>query len=57
MTANARYGLQAVSRVRISTRRVEDFPGEYIGTRANAERLACPQQTAVGASPPTISRL
>ena len=57
ITAKARYGLQALSSVRISTRRVDDLPGEYIGTRTSADRFACPQQMFVGASPPTISRL
>jgi hypothetical protein len=43
--------------VRTSTRRDEALPGEYIGTRTSADRLAWPQHTVVGASPPTMSRL
>src|ERR1700754_310799 len=43
--------------VRTSTRLLEDLPGEYIGTRTSAERLAWPHDTAVGASPPVIRRL
>src|SRR5258708_32683122 len=56
-TAKARYGLQAVSRERISTRVDCDFEGLYIGTRTSAERLLWPQQTYDGASPPPERRL
>ncbi len=43
--------------MRTSTRREDALPGEYIGTRTSADRLAWPQHTAVGASPPTTRRL
>src|SRR4051794_26644350 len=49
-TANARYGLQAESGERSSTRVEFAFPGLYRGTRTRAERLADPQQMTVGAS-------
>ena len=56
-TAKARYGLQAASTVRSSTRVDWPLSGLYIGTRIIAERLLWPQQTYDGASPPNISRL
>ena len=40
MTANARYGLQAESGERISSRVELALPGLYIGTRTSAERRA-----------------
>ena len=49
--------LQAESGLRISTRRDDILCGLYIGTRTSAERLEAPHATAVGASPPWISRL
>src|SRR3569833_46730 len=52
MTANARYGLQAVSSERNSMRVAWPFCGLYIGTRTRAERLLWPQQMYGGASPP-----
>ncbi len=57
MTANARYGLDAVSIERNSTRVALPLVGLYIGTRTSAERLLWPQQTYAGASPPPPSRL
>ena len=38
-------GCRPCPSVRISTRRDDALPGEYIGTRTSAERFACPQQT------------
>src|SRR5215472_10188379 len=52
ITAKARYGLQAASTERNSTRVELPLCGLYIGTRMRAERLLCPQQTYAGASPP-----
>jgi hypothetical protein len=45
ITANARYGLQAASTERNSTRLEFPLCGLYIGTRTRAERLLCPQHT------------
>src|ERR1700754_4033389 len=56
-TAKVRYGLQAESGLRTSTRRDAALRGVYIGTRTRAERLAAPHDAAVGASPPCTSRL
>src|SRR4029079_3716516 len=52
ITAKARYGLQAASTERNSTRVELPFCGLYIGTRIRAERLLCPQHTYAGGSPP-----
>src|ERR1700733_15001609 len=56
-TAKARYGLQAESGLRTSIRRDEVLCGLYIGMRTRADRLAAPHDAAVGASPPSTSRL
>src|SRR5690606_31004536 len=47
-TANARYGLQAESSERISTRAELGLP--YAGTRTSADRLRWPQHTYAGDS-------
>src|SRR2546429_8011746 len=52
ITANARYGLQAASTERNSTRVELPFCGLDIGPRIRAERVLCPQHTQAGASPP-----
>src|SRR5271165_3095067 len=52
ITANARYGLQAASTDRNSTRVALPFCGLYIGTRTRAERLLWPQHTYAGARGP-----
>ncbi|SKV32131.1 Uncharacterised protein [Mycobacteroides abscessus subsp. abscessus] len=49
--------MHAESGLRTSMRRDDDLLGVYIGTRTSAERLAAPQDAAVGASPPCTRRL
>ena len=56
-TANAKYGLHALSIDRNSMRVLLPLAGLYIGTRIKAERLLCPQQIHDGASAPPASRL
>ena len=57
MTAKARYGLQALSGERNSTRVDSSLPGLTTGTLTRADRLLRAQETWIGASYPETSRL